>query len=104
MQVDPNVTLKQTPCRQVPVHLKEVFKKEIDKMFKAGIMKPVQEAIPWINSFMLVEGKDKQGSLKLHIYLNPTNLNKAIARKLYHFKTPEDTAHLIADFYIMTVM
>ena len=27
-------------------------------MLKAGIIKPVQEATPWINSFMLVEGKD----------------------------------------------
>ena len=27
IQVNPNVTLKQTPCRLVPVHSKEVFKK-----------------------------------------------------------------------------
>ena len=30
IQVDPSVTLKQTPCQPVPVHLKESFKKEID--------------------------------------------------------------------------
>ena len=59
IQVDPNVTQKQTPCRLVPVHLKEAFKKEVDKMLKAGTIKPVQEATPWINSFVLVEGKDK---------------------------------------------
>ena len=72
-------------------------------MLKVGIIKPVQEATPWINSFMLVEGKDKLGNLKLHICLNPTNLNKAVVREPYHFKTPEDITHLIADSCIMTV-
>ena len=103
IQVDPNLTLKQTPCRPVPVHLKDAFKKKIDKMLKAGIIKPVQEASPSINSFMLVEGKDKLGNLKLHICLDPTNLNKAIVREPYHFKIPEDIAHLIANSCIMTV-
>ena len=46
IEVHPNVTLTQTPCRLVPVHLKEVFKKEVDKMLQAGIIKPVQEATP----------------------------------------------------------
>ena len=50
-------------------------------MLKAGIIKPVQEATPWINSFILVEGKDKLGNLKLCICLHPTNLNKAVVRK-----------------------
>ena len=103
IQVNPNVTLKQTLCRPVPVHLREAFKKEVDKMLKAGIIKLVQEATPWINSLMLVEGKYKLGNLKLCIYLDPTNLNKAIVRELYHFKTPEDITHLIADSCVMTV-
>ena len=33
--------------------------KKRDKMLKAGVLKPVHEATPWINSFVLVEGKDK---------------------------------------------
>ena len=52
---------------------------------------------------MLVEGKDKSGNLKLRICLDPTNLNKAIMREPYHFKTPNDIAHLLADACIMTV-
>ena len=103
IQVAPNITLKQTPCRPVPVHLKEAFKKEVDKMLKADIIKPVQEAIPWINSFVLVKGKDKSGNLKLCTCLDPTNLNKAVIREPYHFKTPEDITHLIADSSVMTV-
>ena len=59
IQVDPNIAPKQTLCRPVPVHLKEASKKEVDEMLKAGIIKPIQEATSWINSFMLVKGKDR---------------------------------------------
>ena len=72
-------------------------------MLKAGILKPVQEATPWINSFVLVESTDKQGKPKLRICLDPTNLNKANIREPYHFKTPEDISHLLADTTVMTM-
>ena len=75
----------------------------MDKMFKAGIIKPVHEAALWINNFTLIEGKDKSGNLKLHICLDPTNLNKTVIRESYHFRTPEDIAHLIADSCVITV-
>ena len=68
-----------------------------------GVLKPVQEAMLWINSFVLVVGKDKSGQLKLSISLDPTKLNKAIMKESYHFITPEDIAHLIAYACIMTV-
>ena len=79
------------------------LQKEIDKMVQAGIIKPVKEATPWINSFILIKGKDKSGNPKLHICLDPMNLIKAIVHELYHFKTPEDIAHLIANSCIMMV-
>ena len=65
IRLDPKIPPKQTPCRPVPVHLKHAFKTEIDKMLKAGVLKPVQEATPWINSFVLVEGTDQHGQHKL---------------------------------------
>ena len=72
-------------------------------MLQASILKPVHQATPWINSFALVEGKDKLGKLKLGICLDSTNLNKAIVCEPYHFKTPEDIAHLLADACVITV-
>ena len=72
-------------------------------MLQAGVLASVHEAIPWINTFVLVESKDKSGNLKLHIYLDPTNLNKSITREPYHFRTPEDIRHLLADVCVMTV-
>ena len=103
IQLDPGLTSNQAPCHPIPVHLKEAFQQELTKMLQAGVLKPAQEATPWINSFVLVEGKDKSGNLKLRICLDPTNLNKAIIREPYHFKTQEDIAHLIADACIMSV-
>ena len=49
IQIDPSVTPKQTPCFPIPVHLKEAFKQEVDKMLQTGVLKPVHEATPWIN-------------------------------------------------------
>ena len=72
-------------------------------MLQAGVFKPVHEATPWINSFVLVESKDRSANLKLCICLDPTNLKNAIIREPYHFRTPEDIAHLLADVCIMTV-
>ena len=103
IQWDPNFIPKQTPCQPIPVHLKDAFKHEIDKILKVRVLKPVHEATPWINSFVLVEGKEKLENLRLRICLDPTNLNKVIAWEPYHFQTPKDIAHLLANACIMTV-
>ena len=97
------VISKQTSCHSIPVHLKEAFKQEVDKMLQAGVLKPAHEAVPWIHSFVLVDSMDRSGNLKLRICLDPTNLKKASVREPYHFKTHENIAHLLSDAYIMTV-
>ena len=76
IQLDPSVTSKQTPYCPIPVDLQGVFKQEIDKMLQTRVLKPVHEATSWINSFVFVDSKDKLGNLKLHICVDPTNLNK----------------------------
>ena len=78
IQVDPKVPPKQTPVQPVPVHLKEAFQEELDKMLQAGYIKHVHKGTVWINSYVIVEGKDKQGKLKIRICLDPTNLNVAV--------------------------
>ena len=72
-------------------------------MCKRGVLKPVHQATSWINSYVLVVGKDTFGNLKLRICLVHTNLNKAIVHKLYHFKMPEVIAPLLAEACVMTV-
>ena len=102
IQVDPKIPPRQTPVRPVPVHLKEPFKQELDKMLQAGHLKPVHEATPWINSYVIVEGQDKLGRLKPRICLDPKNLNVAVIREPWFSKTPDDIAHLLADACIIT--
>ena len=104
IQVDPKVPPKQTPVRPVAVHLKEAFKQELGKMLQAGYIKPVHEATPWINSFVIVEGKDKLGKLKIRICLDPTNLNVAVVHEPWFSKTPDDIAHLLAGAVIITII
>ena len=72
-------------------------------MLQAGILVPVTQATPWINSFVLVESTDSQGQAKLQICLDPTNLNKAVTREPYHFCTLEDISYMLADACILTV-
>ena len=86
IQVNPTVTLKQTPCIPIPIHLKDAFQKEINQMLQASVLLPVNKATPWINSFILIEKSDNHGQIKLRICLDPTNLNKAIMREPYHFQ------------------
>ena len=69
IHIDPNVTPKQTTCRPIPIHLKEVFQQEISKMLQARVLIPITEATPWINSFVLVESKNSQGQLKLTLIM-----------------------------------
>ena len=47
----PSKPLPTSPCSF------ESFKQEIDKMLQVGVLKPVNQATPWINSFVLVEVK-----------------------------------------------
>ena len=103
IHVDPGVTPKQTPCRPIPIHLKDAFQQEINKMLQAGILVPVTQATPWMNSYVLVESTDSQGQAKLHICLDPTNLNKAVSREPNHFHSLEDIFHMLADACILTI-
>ena len=103
IQVDPTITLKQTPFRPILIHLKDEFRKEINQILQASVLLPVNKATPWINSFVLLEKRDNHGKVKLRICLDPTNLNKAVMREPYHFQTPDDITHLLADACILTV-
>ena len=76
IQLDQNITPKETPCRPIPVHLKEAFKQEIDKMLKVGVLKPVHEATPWINSFVLVEERTRLATESVGSAWTPQTLIK----------------------------
>ena len=86
IQVDPTVTPKQTPCRPILIHFKDVFQKEINQMLQASVLLPINKATLWINSFILIKKRDNHGQVKFRICLEPTNLNKAVTRDCTIFK------------------
>ena len=40
IHTNPSITPKQTPCRPIPVHLKQTFQQEIEKMLTTWVIKP----------------------------------------------------------------
>ena len=42
-----------------PNHLKGEFKQHLNQMLEAGVISPVDEATPWINSFVIVYLEDQ---------------------------------------------
>ena len=73
----------------------------LTRCYKQGF--EAHEPSNYLDQQLLVEGKDKQGNLKLRICLDLTNLNKAIVNEPYYFKTPKDIAHLLAEACVITV-
>ena len=43
IQLDPGVSPKQTSCHPLPVHLKEAFQQEVNKMLQVGGLQPVKK-------------------------------------------------------------
>ena len=78
INTDPSIPPKQLPCRPVPVHQQDEFKKQLNEMLDAGVITEVHEATPWINSFVIVETV-KDGKKKLRICLDPKPLNKCVS-------------------------
>ena len=81
-----SITLKddaqpvQKSPRKVPLAMKCLFKGELDRMEKAGIILEYDSisgpAPEWLNSFVTVRKPNRS----LHICLDPTDLNKHIVR------------------------
>lgn len=66
--------------------MKPKLKKELEKMEKMGIIKPIQEPTDQVNSLVIVE---KQNG-RLRLCLDSRDLNKAIKREHYKLPTAEE--------------
>ena len=73
----------QHPPRSVPLGMQSVYKAELDRLVKEGIITEVHEYTEWINSIAPVMKED--GSLRL--CLDPKDLNKAIERNQWYART-----------------
>ena len=76
------------PPRAVPVHLRDMFKEELNSMVDLGVIKPISELTDWVNSIVLNETVNQRGEItKLRVCLDPQDLNKCVKREHYHTKT-----------------
>ena len=73
-------------------------------MLDAGVIVPVTEPTPWINSFVIVETTDQHGNPKMRICLDPTPLNKEVIREPYHYRSPDDIYHHLCNAKYLTVI
>ena len=78
--------LVQHPPRSVPVAMQDVYKAELERLTKEGIITKVKEHTEWINSIVPV--MKPNGSLRL--CLDPKDLNKAIERNQWYSRTIDD--------------
>ena len=103
INMDPSVPPKCLPCRPVPVHHQDEFKKQLNEMLEVSIIAEVHEATPWISSFVIVETM-KNGQRRLQKCLDPKPLNKAIMHEPYITQTPDDVYHKLANAKFIIVI
>ncbi|XP_048583419.1 uncharacterized protein K02A2.6-like [Nematostella vectensis] len=86
------------PPRSVPVHLRELYKQEIDTMLEAGIIEPVDTPTDWVNSIVLTETTNDKGEItKIRVCLDPRDLNKWIKREPHYTKTVDEVVTQLID-------
>ena len=85
----------QKPACRVPVAMKDIFKRELQSMEKAGITSRLDRTTPtpWLNSYVIV--KKPNGSLR--ICLDPTDLNKYIVIPVCNSRMLDDVSHQLKD-------
>ena len=100
--------------RKVPIHLQDVFHKEIRNLEQLEILEETKDVTEWVNSFVIMEKKvstdsnkiptnsSNQGHFmdkKLRICLDPRDLNEALEREPYYTQSIEE---IMAKFHDMT--
>jgi hypothetical protein len=93
------------PPRQVPVHLRDHFKQEIDNMLKLGVIRPVQKPTDWVNSVVLSETTNSKGEIvNVRLCLDPRHLNKWVKREHYRTRTIDEVVTELKDAKLFTVV
>jgi hypothetical protein len=93
IELNPDATPVQHKPRQVPHSIREAYKKKLDEMVANGIITPVTEYTPWVNSIVTVKKAD--GSLR--ICLDPKDLNKALSRNQHYTRTVDEVLPELKD-------
>ncbi|KAI5731889.1 hypothetical protein M8J77_017897 [Diaphorina citri] len=86
LQLKEGAIPKASPCRRVPIKIKDRLKDTLDALVSKGIIEPVDEPSEWVSNMIAVEKPDKS----LRICIDPVELNKYLVREYYTIPTHED--------------
>ena len=100
IKIDANVPPVVHPPRRVPFALRSRLKAQLQKMEAEGVIAPVEEPTPWVNSLVVV--KKPNGSLR--VCIDPRDLNKAILREHYPMKTVEEVTGQLSSAKMSSVL
>ena len=103
--LDPNAEPVIHAPRTVPVHLQDMFRKEVDGMVELGVLIPVSEPTHWVSSIVLSETTNDRGEVtKIRVYLDPRDLNKAIKREHYYTETIDEVVRQLSGAKFFSVV
>ena len=77
------------PLQSVPVHLKDLYRKELDGMLNLSVIALVDRPTDWVNSIVLSETKNDKEVTKLRVCLDSHDLNKW-AKREHRSKTVDE--------------
>ena len=76
-QVDPDVTPSALPARQVPIALRELMKKELERLQKLDVITPVTKPTDWVSQAVILQKADKS----VRLCIDPRPLNQALMQR-----------------------
>jgi hypothetical protein len=86
LEIDSSIPPVQIPIRKPPIAIKPLFKAELDRLEKLGVLSKIDTPTDWVSSFVVF--KKSSGSLRL--CLEPVPLNKTLKRSHYPMPTLDD--------------
>ena len=92
INIDPRVTPMVHRPRKVPFTQREKVK-ELDRTEKLGVISKADEPTEWVTSLVVVQKPNG----KVHVCLDPRDLNKPVQRENYPMKTVEEVAAELSD-------
>ena len=103
--IEPDAELVIHPPRSVSVHLRELYRLEIDNMLELVVITPVDIPTDWVNSIVLSESTNEKGEItKLRVFLDPRDLNKWVKREQHFCKTIDEVVTQLNDAKFFTLV
>ena len=100
IKIDSSITPVVHPPRKILFTQREKVKGELDRMEALGVICKADEPTEWVSSLVVVQKPNG----KVHVCLDPRDLNKAIQREHYPMKTVEEVAAELSDAKVFSVL